>query len=151
MKMEGATLNGDWVKDLSYTFKKTNEIWHSQFTVGGPVNSSCAPQHLAKFLTKQVRSKAEGCCSIIKAAGSSSCLVRLFIASFNSILFFSFQWSFRAAATISCHVCEPARISNVLNLCEIKMLHVLKVKYSLQRRTVEVGKREKDKPTLQKR
>lgn len=114
-----------------------------QFTLGGPVNSSCA--NLAKYLTKQVRSKAEGCCSIIKGAGSSS----FFIASFNCSLFFSFcQCSFRAAATITSHVCESASISNFLYLWKIKMRHVLKVKYSLRSGMVDGGEREKDKPTL---
>lgn len=147
MKMEAATFNGDWVNHLSFTFKPTNEIWQRQFTFGGPVNSSCAPQHLAKYLTKQVRSKAEGCCSIIKGAGSSSCLVHLFIASFNSILFFSSQWPFRGAA-ITSHVCEPTSISNLINLQKIKMLRVMKVKCSLERGIVEAGERGKNKLTL---
>lgn len=52
MKMEAATSNGDWVNNLSFTWKQTIEIWQSQFTVGGPVASSCAPQHLAKILDR---------------------------------------------------------------------------------------------------
>lgn len=119
MKMEAATSNGDWVNNLSFTLKQTIEIWQSQFTVGGPVASSCAPQHLAKYVTKQVRSEAEGCCSIAKVAGPSlipfrsSWLLQLFIASFNSILFFSilFYYILFYSGTITSHVCEPASIS----------------------------------------
>lgn len=118
MKMEAATSNGDWVNNLSFTWKQTIEIWQSQFTVGGPVASSCAAQHLAKYLTEQVRSEAERC-SIAKVAGPSlipfrsSWLPRLFIASFNSILLFSIlvYYILFYSGTITSHVCEFLPVS----------------------------------------